>query len=249
VADWLEWQHHINFVKPGEAAKPQPAKKTSMLDGTTGWNLEVDLGKKLVFPGIVQTNLRPDIILWSETGKKLIMIELTVPWETRRDEAYERKKAKYTELLIECRERGYRTWLFSIEVGARGFCSESVCRLMAAIGTTGRDRRRTIQRLSQAAKRASSWLGYDERRIPGSYRPPHRKTVGPLAIRYTWIRPEISMTASTMLMMEVDEQNTDHNKVSVPGSLAGGTRGSAQQTWRNWLEANPQQMQENRNSD
>jgi len=56
------------------------------------------------------------------------------------------------------------------------------------------------------------------------------------------------MTASTMLMMEVDEQNTDHNKATVPGSLAGGTRGSAQQTWGNWLEANPQQMQENRNS-
>jgi len=111
----------------------------------------VDLGKKLVFPGIVQTNLRPDIILWSETGKKLIMIELTVLWETRCEEAYERKKAKYTELLIECRERGYRTWRFPIEVGARGFCSQSV----AGIGTTGRDRHRTIQRLSQAE---SSWL-------------------------------------------------------------------------------------------
>jgi len=118
----------------------------------------VDLGKKLVFPGIVQTNLRPGIILWSETRKKLIMIELTVPWETRCEEASERKKAKYTELLNECRERGYRTWLFPIEVGARGFCSQSVCRLMAAIGMTGRDRRRTIQRLSQAAERASSWL-------------------------------------------------------------------------------------------
>jgi len=69
-----------------------------------------------------------------------------------------------------------------------------------------------------------------------------------LAIRYTWIRPEISMTASTMLIKEVDEQNTDHNKATVPGSLAGGTCGSAQQTWGNWLEANPQQMQENRNS-
>jgi len=38
------------------------------------------------------------------------------------------------------------------------------------------------------------------------------------------------MTASTMLMMGVDKQNTDHNKVTVPGSLAGDTRGSAQQT-------------------
>jgi len=33
------------------------------MDGTTGWNMEVDLGKKPVFPGIVYTNLRPDIIL------------------------------------------------------------------------------------------------------------------------------------------------------------------------------------------
>jgi len=85
--------------------------------------------------------------------------------------------------------------------------------------------------------------GYDERIKAGSYRPPHRKTVGPLAIRYTWIRPEISMTASTTPMMAVDEQNTDNNKATVPGSLAGGTRGSAQPTWGKWLEANPQQMQ------
>jgi len=56
------------------------------------------------------------------------------------------------------------------------------------------------------------------------------------------------MTASTMLMMEVDKQNTNHNKATVPGSLASGTRGPAQQTWGNWLETNPQQMQENRNS-
>jgi len=89
----------FNFVKPGEADKPQPTKNTSILDGITGWNLVVDIGKKLVFPGIVQTNLRPDIILGSETVTKLIMIELTVPWETRCEEAYQRKKAKYTELL------------------------------------------------------------------------------------------------------------------------------------------------------
>ena len=36
----------------------------------------------------------------------------------RCDEAYERRKAKYTELPIECRERGYRTWRFPIEVSA-----------------------------------------------------------------------------------------------------------------------------------
>jgi hypothetical protein len=169
VADWLEGEKkkprrsnsqagHINFVRPGETAKTEASQKKSILDGATGWNMSVDLGKKLVFPGIVQTNLRPDIVLWSETGKKLVVIELTVPWETRCEEAFERKKAKYTELLEQCRHRGWRTWLFPIEVGARGFCAQSVCRLMTAVGTTGRDRRRAIQKLSQAAERASSWL-------------------------------------------------------------------------------------------
>ena len=131
---------------------------SSILGGTTGWNMEVDLGKRLVFPDVVQTTLRPDIVLWSKAGKKLIVIELTVPWETRCEEAYERKKAKYTELLDLCKEKGWRTWLFPVEVGARGFCSQSVCRLMTAVGTSGRDRKRAIQRLSQAAERASSWL-------------------------------------------------------------------------------------------
>ncbi|KAH3752210.1 hypothetical protein DPMN_186823 [Dreissena polymorpha] len=54
--------------------------RSSILDGTTGWNMEVNLGKRLVFPDVVQTTLRPDIVLLSETGKKLIVIELTVPW-------------------------------------------------------------------------------------------------------------------------------------------------------------------------
>ena len=118
--------------------------------------MEVDLGKRLVFPDVVQTILRPDIVLWSKTGKKLIVIELTVPWETRCEGAYERKKAK-TELLDLCQEKGWCTWLFQVEVGVRGFCSQSVCRLMTAVGTSGRDRKRAIQRLSQAAERASSW--------------------------------------------------------------------------------------------
>ena len=154
----------------------------SILDGATGWNMAVDLGKKLVFPGIVQTNLRPDIVLWSETGKKLVVIELTVPWETRCEEAYERKKAKYTELLEQCRHRGWRTWLFPIEVGARGFCAQSVCRLMTAVGTTGREgagQSRSWARL-QSGRRAG--CGYDARRQAECDQPPHGKTVGPPAI-------------------------------------------------------------------
>lgn len=46
------------------------------------------------YPQVVQTQLRPDMVLWSEEARKLILIELTVPWEDGCEEAYERKATK-----------------------------------------------------------------------------------------------------------------------------------------------------------
>ncbi len=61
--------------------------------------MEVDLGKQLRFPPhITETTLRPDIVLWSDSLKSFLMLELTVPWEERMEEAFERKRAKYEEL-------------------------------------------------------------------------------------------------------------------------------------------------------
>ncbi|KAH3798550.1 hypothetical protein DPMN_152150 [Dreissena polymorpha] len=64
--------------------------------------MKADLDKKLV-TCTVHTNLRPEIVLWSEAGKLLFVIELNIPWETRCQEAYHSKKAKSTELLKACR--------------------------------------------------------------------------------------------------------------------------------------------------
>ena len=46
---------------------------------------------------------------------------------------------------------------------------------------------------------------------------------------------------------EVNKQTTDYNKPTVPGSLASGICGSAQQAWGNLLGTDPQQIQEWRN--
>lgn len=44
--------------------------------------MRVDLDKQLVFPReIVDTALRPDIVMWSTAAKRVLIIELTVPWE------------------------------------------------------------------------------------------------------------------------------------------------------------------------
>ena len=81
----------INFVKEGQTGRKTKASTTSILDESDCWEMKVDLGKQLFFPNIIHTAQRPDIVIWSPNDRKLVMVELTVPWETRCEEAYERK--------------------------------------------------------------------------------------------------------------------------------------------------------------
>lgn len=46
--------------------------------------------------------LRLDVVLWSEEAKKIILIELTVPWEEECEQAFERKSAKNQDLGMLC---------------------------------------------------------------------------------------------------------------------------------------------------
>jgi hypothetical protein len=145
-------------VKEGQKAPKILQPTSSILDESDQWEMSVDLKQKLVFPNIIQTTLRPDIVLWSNKDKCLIMVELTVPWESRCEEAFERKKAKYTYLQEQCREKGWRVWLYPVEIGTRGFPAQSLWRMFSALGIKGADRKRAVGKLSLAAERASSWL-------------------------------------------------------------------------------------------
>jgi len=107
----------INFVKQGQ--KANGIQKTGLLQEARHWEIKVDLQHKLVFPDVVQTSLRPDIVIWSTIPKMMILVELTVPWEERMDEANERKRSKYQELADLCREKGFSTWVFPVECGSR----------------------------------------------------------------------------------------------------------------------------------
>ena len=59
-------QETKNFVKEGAktTAGSNAVQKSSILDTGSVWELRVDLRKKLVFPDIVTTTLRPDMVLW-----------------------------------------------------------------------------------------------------------------------------------------------------------------------------------------
>ena len=91
----------IQFVKEGETTRGNimNSTKSGILDQAKDWQLEVKLDRKLRFPEIVPTNLRPDLVLWSAAMKIIVFIELTVPWEERDGEADERKRYQYDELI------------------------------------------------------------------------------------------------------------------------------------------------------
>ena len=149
----------ISFVKAGEQPPPRPKAQAGLLGTAKDWQLRVDLGKQLKFPeNIVETRLRPDIVLFSEASKQVAMLELTVPWEERMEEASERKREKYAELVEECRRRGWRARCLPIEVGGRGFAGKSLCKAYSLLGITGARKRRAISAASEAAERVSQWL-------------------------------------------------------------------------------------------
>jgi len=153
----------VDFVKEG--GKGQRRGKRAADDGlgilpTAGdWVLQADLDRKLIFPEeIAVTNQRPDVVIWSAKTRQVVMIELTVPWEERMEEAYERKAERYSNLRQVCTEKRWKAWCFPVEVGCRGFVSQSMWRMLGALGIKGRKRKQVTKNLTEAAEAASRWL-------------------------------------------------------------------------------------------
>ncbi|XP_031418446.1 uncharacterized protein LOC105897391 [Clupea harengus] len=150
----------ITFVRAGD--KPTPARRTSsagILTSARDWQLLVDLEHQLKFLShIAVTTLRPDIVLVSESTKKAVLLELTVPWEDRLEEAFERKLSKYAGLVSDCQQAGWRARCFPVEVGCRGFAARSLARAFSSLDIEGERKRRAIRSTTDAAERASRWL-------------------------------------------------------------------------------------------
>ncbi|KAL0159871.1 hypothetical protein M9458_043596, partial [Cirrhinus mrigala] len=150
---------YIVFVRAGEKPQSHPKVPADLLSTAGDWQLKVDLGRQLKFPDhITSTTLRPDMVLTSESTKQVVLLELTVPWEDRIEEAFERKKAKYLELVEDCRRKGWRARCEPIEVGCRGFPGQSLHRSLRLLGIRGAQERKATRNICEAAEKASRWL-------------------------------------------------------------------------------------------
>ena len=68
---------------------------------------------------ITITDSRPDIVVWDR--ESITLIELTVPFKLCIESAVHRKRHRYSDLLDDCRAKGYAARLLTLEVGSRGF--------------------------------------------------------------------------------------------------------------------------------
>lgn len=93
--------------------------------------------------------------MWSTKARSIHLIEFTVPLEEGIESAFERKKARYSELAAECREAGWKTNIYPVEVGCRGFLGLSTIRLLREAGVNGGRLRRATRDLAEEAEKGS----------------------------------------------------------------------------------------------
>ena len=148
----------INFVRGGQTAKSKKVT-AGILATANDWQMQADVNGRTTFPReIAISNLRPDIVLWSTSTRQVIFLELTVPWELRMEEAHERKFSKYQHLVEECQNNNWRAWNFPIEIGCRGFASQTLWRVLGSLGLIGPSRKKTVDSACRKAEEASCWL-------------------------------------------------------------------------------------------
>ncbi|KAL7854779.1 hypothetical protein SRHO_G00169690 [Serrasalmus rhombeus] len=132
------------------------ASGKDLLATARDWQLLVDLVRQLRFPDIIAaTTLRPDIVLMSRATKQVVLLELTVPWEDRIEEAQVRKKAKYVDLVAECWRNGWKARYKPIEVGCWSFAGQSLYWALGLLGICRLHRRRAMKNIMEAAEKAS----------------------------------------------------------------------------------------------
>ena len=78
---------------------------------------------------IVNTALRPDIVVYSDLLRRVILIELTCGNEENFEDQKARKEKRYEQLLVEIETAGWKGDLFTVEVGCRGFYHHTLPRI------------------------------------------------------------------------------------------------------------------------
>ena len=161
------------FVKAGDSQPTTlPKRSSGILCLGSEWTLLVDLDRQLKFPPhICSTSFRPDIVIYCEVRKILIIIELTCPCEENISHWNILKTSKYKPLVDECKSKGWVVHFFAVEVGARGFAGNSLRYCLNKLGIVGRAGRLAVDQAAVASSRSSFWIWMQRNTSPDTNNP------------------------------------------------------------------------------
>ena len=177
----------ITFVKAGaKEVKRKKRPPTGILDEARDWVLHCDLGgvNPTVPPSIAVTESRPDIFIYSVSAKYAITIGNTSGCEENFSARHEDKLNRYGPLDDAITSNGWKHSLFCVEVGARGYCANSVLSCFKSLGFSSKLARDTVKDLGLTAMKASFaiWLARADKSksFQAVPHPPDVAKIGPL---------------------------------------------------------------------
>ena len=107
---------------------------------------------------ISNKGLRPDIVLFSKENSKVILVELTIPFESRLELSHDYKTSKYEDLKKELEKEGYSVTVKAVEIGARSFVAGTLYQFLGQIGINRRNRSKSMKSLTEITENCSMWI-------------------------------------------------------------------------------------------
>ena len=168
ISNATSFHRPAHFVAQSQQP-PKSKRKRNLLSNSKDWKMEIDFDSKhYSFPEhICATPLRPDVLLYSNESKRMILLELTCPMEENLSTANLEKEAKYLK-LAPILERNWSMTIIPFEVGARGFVASSTVKMLHNLGFSTTRTKKICKHLSRVVARCSYtiWLNRHTRTWP-----------------------------------------------------------------------------------
>ncbi len=161
--------------KDGKYKKPQEELEddSSVFHKAADWMLvhDEDEEKKGFPQHIVNTPLRPDIVVYSNSLKIVFLIELTCGDESNFESQRARKESRYQQLLADIEGTGWSAKLFTVEVGCRGLYHHTLPHLFNYFNIPRQRKKKALNEVAVIALRCSYtiWLSRDNRIWSSNY--------------------------------------------------------------------------------
>ena len=125
-------------------------------------------------PHVLTTNLKPDVVVINEVLRKVVVFELTCPWDSNIDRSHAFKEEKYAPLVRDL-SRDFSVYHYSVEVSARGQVTKSnrlrLKNFVFQICNNARHLSKSVIRVMSKAALLSSFTMFSARNEPAWQNP------------------------------------------------------------------------------